>query len=114
MNTTGPTRILLADDHALVRRGVRLILESEPDLTVVAEAGDGAEAVSLARTHEIDLAILDHRAAFVDDAQVELALVPGIADGDADRDDHGRCGRFCCRMADGGRLPRAEAHGLRQ
>jgi len=59
MNTTGPTRILLADDHALVRRGVRLILESEPDLTVVAEAGDGAEAVSLARTHEIDLAVLD-------------------------------------------------------
>jgi DNA-binding NarL/FixJ family response regulator len=38
---------------------VRLIPESEPDLTVVAEAGDGAEAVALARTHEIDLAILD-------------------------------------------------------
>jgi len=54
-----PTRILLADDHALVRRGVRLILESEPDLTVVAEAGDGAEAVALARVHEIDLAVLD-------------------------------------------------------
>jgi DNA-binding NarL/FixJ family response regulator len=59
MNSAGQTRILLADDHALVRRGVRLILESEPDLTVVAEAGDGAEAVSLARTHEIDLAVLD-------------------------------------------------------
>ena len=59
MNVAGPTRILLADDHALVRRGVRLILESEPDLTVIAEAGDGAEAVALARTHEIDLAILD-------------------------------------------------------
>jgi DNA-binding NarL/FixJ family response regulator len=59
MNGAGPARILLADDHALVRRGVRLILESEPDLTVVAEAGDGAEAVALARTHELDLAILD-------------------------------------------------------
>jgi len=59
MNTTGPIRNLLADDHALVRRGVRLILESEPDLTVVAEAGDGAQAVSLARTHEIDLAVFD-------------------------------------------------------
>jgi DNA-binding NarL/FixJ family response regulator len=59
MNPAGPTRILLADDHALVRRGVRMILESEPDLTVIAEAGDGAEAVSLARTHEIDLAVLD-------------------------------------------------------
>jgi DNA-binding NarL/FixJ family response regulator len=52
-------RILLADDHALVRRGVRLILEREPGLTVVAEAGDGAEAVALSRTHEIDLAVLD-------------------------------------------------------
>jgi DNA-binding NarL/FixJ family response regulator len=54
-----PTRILLADDHALVRRGVRLILDSEPDLTVVAEAGDGAEAIDQARTHHPDLAILD-------------------------------------------------------
>ncbi|MCP9211819.1 response regulator [Streptomyces sp. NEAU-Y11] len=53
------TRILLADDHALVRRGVRLILESEPDLTVVAEAADGAEAVEAARAHRPDLAILD-------------------------------------------------------
>jgi DNA-binding NarL/FixJ family response regulator len=52
-------RILLADDHALVRRGVRLILDGEPGLTVVAEAGDGAEAVALAKAHEIDLAVLD-------------------------------------------------------
>ncbi|WP_329031758.1 response regulator transcription factor [Streptomyces sp. NBC_01725] len=54
-----PTRILLADDHALVRRGVRLILDGEPDLTVVAEAGDGAEAIEMAREHRPDLAILD-------------------------------------------------------
>jgi len=53
------TRILLADDHALVRRGVRLILDGEPDLQVVAEAGDGAEAIAQARSQEIDLAILD-------------------------------------------------------
>ncbi len=53
------TRILLADDHALVRRGVRLILDHEPDLQVVAEAGDGAEAVAFARDHQVDLAILD-------------------------------------------------------
>ncbi|MFE4537170.1 response regulator [Streptomyces scopuliridis] len=53
------TRILLADDHALVRRGVRLILDNEPDLTVVAEAGDGAEAIEMARAHRPDLAILD-------------------------------------------------------
>jgi DNA-binding NarL/FixJ family response regulator len=54
-----PIRILLADDHALVRRGVRLILDSEPDLTVVAEAGDGAEAIAAARRQPVDLAILD-------------------------------------------------------
>ncbi|MEU4578818.1 MULTISPECIES: response regulator transcription factor [Nonomuraea] len=53
-----PTRILLADDHALVRQGLRLILDAEPDLTVVAEAGNGAEAVELA-TEGVDLAILD-------------------------------------------------------
>jgi len=49
----------LADDHALVRRGVRLILDNEPGLRVVAEAGDGAEAVALARKIDVDLAILD-------------------------------------------------------
>ncbi|MEH0928886.1 response regulator transcription factor [Micromonospora sp. CPCC 205558] len=54
-----PIRILLADDHALVRRGVRLILDGEPDLTVVAEASDGAEALEQARLHQPDLAILD-------------------------------------------------------
>lgn len=53
------TRVLLADDHALVRRGVRLILDGEPDLTVVGEAGDGAEAIAMAREQEPDLAILD-------------------------------------------------------
>ncbi len=52
-------RILLADDHALVRRGVRLILETRPGTRVVAEAGDGAEAVALARRERVDLAVLD-------------------------------------------------------
>jgi DNA-binding NarL/FixJ family response regulator len=53
------TRILLADDHAMVRRGLRLVLDAEPDLVVIAEAGDGAEAVELALSSEVDLAILD-------------------------------------------------------
>ncbi len=59
MAGTAPVRILLADDHALVRRGVRLILDGEGDLEVVAEAGDGAEAIAMARTHTVDLAVLD-------------------------------------------------------
>src|ERR687889_143321 len=54
-----PIRLLLADDHAVVRRGLRLVLESEPDLRVVAEAGDGAEAVRLALEGDVQLAILD-------------------------------------------------------
>lgn len=56
---SAPVRVLLADDHTLVRRGVRLILDGEPDLTVVAEAGDGAEAVARARAGDVDLAVLD-------------------------------------------------------
>jgi DNA-binding NarL/FixJ family response regulator len=57
--TTLKTRILLADDHALVRRGLRLVLDSEPDLEVVAEAADGAEAITLALDPRVDLAIID-------------------------------------------------------
>lgn len=53
------TRILLADDHVLVRRGVRLILEAEPDLEVVAEADDGAAAVAALRDTAVDLVVLD-------------------------------------------------------
>jgi DNA-binding NarL/FixJ family response regulator len=53
------TLILLADDHNLVRHGLRLVLDREPDLEVAAEASDGAEAVERALAEEIDLAILD-------------------------------------------------------
>ena len=53
------SRILLADDHALLRQGLRLIIEREPDLRVVAEAGNGREAVEQALAHRPDLAILD-------------------------------------------------------
>jgi DNA-binding NarL/FixJ family response regulator len=52
-------RILLADDHAVVRRGLRLVLDAEPDLEVVAEAGDGEEAVRLGLSEALDLAVLD-------------------------------------------------------
>ena len=53
------TRILLADDHRVVRDGLRLILDAEPDLRVVAEASDGAEAVERATSEDVDLAVLD-------------------------------------------------------
>jgi DNA-binding NarL/FixJ family response regulator len=53
------TRILIADDHTMVRRGLRQVLGREADMEVVAEATDGAEAVRVAVTDEIDLALLD-------------------------------------------------------
>ena len=56
---TAPARILLADDHALVRAGVRRILDDDPGLTVAAEAADGAEALRMALAGDVDLAILD-------------------------------------------------------
>jgi len=52
-------RILLADDHVMVREGTRRILEKEPDLEVVAEAGDGAEAILMAQREKPDIAVID-------------------------------------------------------
>jgi DNA-binding NarL/FixJ family response regulator len=53
------TRILIADDHPIVRSGVRKVLDAKPDLEVVAEAEDGAEAVEKALADDVHLAILD-------------------------------------------------------
>jgi DNA-binding NarL/FixJ family response regulator len=52
-------RILLADDHELVRSGLKLVLDTQPDLEVVAEASDGKEALEIALKAELDLAVLD-------------------------------------------------------
>jgi DNA-binding NarL/FixJ family response regulator len=53
------TRILIADDHPIVRSGLRRVLDAQPDLHVVADAVDGAEAVEKALAEDVDLAILD-------------------------------------------------------
>jgi DNA-binding NarL/FixJ family response regulator len=58
MNDTR-TRVVLADDHTLVRSGLRRILEAQPGFEVVGEAGDGAEALRLARTTAPDVTVLD-------------------------------------------------------
>jgi DNA-binding NarL/FixJ family response regulator len=53
------TRILVADDHPIVRSGLKKVIDAQPDLEVVAEAEDGAEAVKKALADDVDLAILD-------------------------------------------------------
>ena len=57
--TSSPIRVLLADDHALVRQGFRRILEDEPDIVVAGEAGGGAEAIELADRLGPDVVVLD-------------------------------------------------------
>jgi NarL family two-component system response regulator LiaR len=59
MNKSNPITVLIADDHAVVRQGVRAFLEAQADVAVVAEADSGAEAVRLAAEHVPDVALMD-------------------------------------------------------
>src|SRR5882672_5001489 len=54
-----PIRVLLADDHTLVRAGIRALLEKLPDVQVVAEASDGREALHLVQTKQPDVVLMD-------------------------------------------------------
>ncbi len=56
-----PIRVLVVDDHALFRRGLEMVLAQEPDIEVVGEAGDGAEAVALATSSTPDIVLMDVR-----------------------------------------------------
>jgi DNA-binding NarL/FixJ family response regulator len=58
---SGPVRVLVADDHPVVRAGLRALLSAEPGLTVVAEAGSGEETVLMARQHQPDVVLMDLR-----------------------------------------------------
>jgi DNA-binding NarL/FixJ family response regulator len=73
--------VLVADDQPMIRTSLRLILEDEPDITVVAEARDGAEAVALARRLRPDVCLVDIRMPCLDGIDVTRALAgPGVAD----------------------------------
>jgi DNA-binding NarL/FixJ family response regulator len=74
-------RVLIADDQAMIRSGLRLILDDQPDLTVIAEAADGPEAVELARRERPDVCLVDIRMPRLDGIAVTRALAgPGVAD----------------------------------
>ena len=74
-------RVLIADDHEMVRSGLRLIVEDQPDMTVVAEAADGAETISLARQLRPDVSLVDIRMPRLDGIEVTRALAgPNLSD----------------------------------
>jgi two-component system, NarL family, response regulator len=98
-------RVLTADDHPLVRTGIRAMIGNEADMSVVAEAGDGAEAVSLYDQHQPDVVLMDLRMPCLDGVAAIRAIVdahPGARvvaltsyEGDADiyrALDAGACG----------------------
>jgi DNA-binding NarL/FixJ family response regulator len=68
MSDTRPIRVILADDHAVVRKGIREFLEEDGDIVIVAEAADGEQAIALVAEHRPDVAVLD----------VQMPIVTGI------------------------------------
>ncbi|GAA4228918.1 DNA-binding NarL/FixJ family response regulator [Streptosporangium album] len=74
-------RVLLADDQAMIRASLRIILEDQPDISVVAEASDGAEAVALARRLRPDVCLVDIQMPRLDGVEVTRVLAgPGVPD----------------------------------
>ncbi len=75
--TDGPLRLLLADDQAMVRAGFRMILDAEPDIAVVGEAGDGLGAVEQTRLLHPDIVLMDIQMPVMDGIAATAEIVAG-------------------------------------
>ncbi len=77
----GPVRVVIADDQELVRSGFAMIVDAQPDLAVVGEAGDGQEAVAVARRERADVVLMDVRMPRLDGIEATRLLAgPDVAD----------------------------------
>ena len=80
--TLPPVRVVVVDDQSTIRLGLRMILDNEPDVTVVGEAGDGETAVTMARALRPDVVLMDVRMPRLDGIEATARLVadPELAD----------------------------------
>jgi DNA-binding NarL/FixJ family response regulator len=76
----GKTTVLVVDDEELIRAGLRAIINAEPDLTVVGEAGDGAEVLPLVRKHRPDVVLMDVRMPSVDGIQASRHILDTLTE----------------------------------
>ncbi|MDT3399215.1 response regulator transcription factor [Streptomyces sp. B1866] len=74
-------RVMLVDDQALLRAGFRMVLAAQPDMEVVAEAGDGAEALETLRTREVDVVLMDVRMPRLDGVEATRRICRGAETG---------------------------------
>ena len=74
-------RVVIADDQELVRTGFRVILDSELDIEVVGEAGDGREAIEVARRHRPDVVLMDVRMPHLDGLEATRGIVADVEEG---------------------------------
>jgi two-component system NarL family response regulator len=74
LKKTSPIRVMLVDDHPAFRKGMAALIESEPDLKVVAEAGNGLDAVALFRQHQPDVVLMDLRLPGMGGVETTLAI----------------------------------------
>ncbi|WP_179559083.1 response regulator transcription factor [Microbacterium sp. AK009] len=77
VTASDPVRMAIVDDQALVRAGLRMVLEAEPDIDVVGEASDGHEAIELTRARAVDIVLMDVRMPRMDGIAATAAIVAG-------------------------------------